>query len=50
MQQQGRYLGAVRQLRPADRARLKAIRAEKGFVAAIAEARRLMREGRRKVV
>jgi len=45
MQQQGRYLGAVRQLRPADRAKVKSVRAEKGFAAAIAEARRLMRAG-----
>jgi hypothetical protein len=42
MQQQGRYLGAVRQLRPGDRAKVKGVRAEKGFAAAIAEARRLM--------
>jgi hypothetical protein len=41
MQQQGRYLGAVGQLRPADRAKVKEVRAEKGFAAAIAEARRL---------
>ena len=41
MRQQGQYLGAVRQLRPADRAKVKKVRAEKGFVAAIAEARRL---------
>jgi hypothetical protein len=43
MQRQGRYLGAIRHLRPADRAKVKGIRAEKGFAAAIAEARRLMR-------
>lgn len=43
MQQQGRYLGAVRQLRPADRAKVKEVRAEKGFAAAIAEAQQLMR-------
>jgi hypothetical protein len=43
MQQQGRYIGAVRQLSPADRAKVKRVRAEKGFAAAIAEARRLMR-------
>jgi hypothetical protein len=42
MQQQGRYIGAVRQLSPADRAKVKGVRAEKGFAAAIAEARRLM--------
>ena len=45
MQQQGRYIGAVRQLRPVDRAKVKGVRAEKGFAAAIAEARRLMRAG-----
>jgi hypothetical protein len=45
MQQQGRYIGAVRQLRPADRVKVKGVRAEKGFAAAIAEARRLMRAG-----
>jgi len=43
MQQQGRYLGAVRQLRPVDRTKVKNVRTEKGFAAAIAEARRLMR-------
>jgi hypothetical protein len=43
MQQQGRYIGAVRMLRPADRAKVKGVRAEKGFAAAIVEARRLMR-------
>jgi len=42
MQQQGRYIGAVRMLHPADRAKVKEVRAEKGFAAAIAEARRLM--------
>jgi hypothetical protein len=41
MQQQGQYLGAVRQLRPVDRAKVKKVRAEKGFATAIAEARRL---------
>jgi len=41
MKQQGRYIGAVRQLSPADRAKVKGVRAEKGFAAAIAEARRL---------
>jgi hypothetical protein len=45
MQQQGRYIGAVRLLRTADRAKVKEVRAEKGFAAAIAEARRLMRAG-----
>ena len=43
MQQQGRYIGAVRQLSPADRAKVRGVRAEKGFAAAIAEAHRLMR-------
>jgi hypothetical protein len=42
LQQQGRYLGAVRQLSPADRAKVKEVRAAEGFAAAIAEARRLM--------
>jgi len=42
MQRQGRYLGAVSQLRPADRAKVKEVRTEKGFAAAMAEARRLM--------
>ncbi len=45
MHQQGVYLGAVRQLKPADRARVKAIRAEKGFRAAISEARKLGESG-----
>lgn len=43
MRQQGRYLAAVRPLRPADRAKVKKVRTEKGFAAAIAEARRLAR-------
>lgn len=47
MQQQGRYLAAVRPLRPADRAKVKKVRTEKGFAAAIAEARRLMRTNQR---
>jgi hypothetical protein len=41
MRQQGLYLAAVRPLRPQDRAKVKTIRTEKGFAAAIAEARRL---------
>jgi hypothetical protein len=45
MQQQGRYLAAVRPLRPVDRVKVKKIRTEKGFAAAIAAARRLARAG-----
>jgi hypothetical protein len=45
MRQQGVYLGAVRQLKPADRAKVKAIRSEKGFRAAISEARKLAQSG-----
>lgn len=41
MRQQGAYLAAVRPLKPADRAKIKAVRQEKGFSAAVAEARRL---------
>lgn len=41
MKRQGQYLAAVRRLKPQDRAKVKAIRAEKGFAAAMAEARRL---------
>lgn len=41
MRQQGVYLAAVRPLKPSDRAKVKAIRQEKGFAAAVAEARRL---------
>jgi hypothetical protein len=41
MRQQGRYLAAVRPLKPGDRSKVKAIRQEKGFAAAVAEARRL---------
>jgi hypothetical protein len=41
MRQQGVYLAAVRPLKPGDRAKVKAIRQEKGFAAAVAEARRL---------
>jgi hypothetical protein len=40
MRQQGQYLAAVRPLKPSDRAKVKAIRREKGFAAAMAEARR----------
>jgi hypothetical protein len=43
MKQQGQYLAAVRPLKPQDRAKVKTIRAEKGFAAAMAEARRLSR-------
>lgn len=38
---QGRYLGAVRRLKPAQRAAIKKVRAEKGVTVAIAEAKRL---------
>jgi hypothetical protein len=41
MRQQGKYLAAVRPLKAQDRAKVKAIRQEKGFAAAVAEARRL---------
>jgi hypothetical protein len=41
MRQQGVYLAAVRPLKVADRAKVKAVRQEKGFAAAVAEARRL---------
>ncbi len=41
MRQQGVYLAAVRPLKPADRAKVKATRASKGFKAAISEARKL---------
>jgi hypothetical protein len=41
MRQQGVYLAAVRPLKPGDRAKVKAVRQEKGFKAAMAEARRL---------
>jgi hypothetical protein len=37
----GRYLGHVRQLKPAMRARVKAVKAKKGYHAAIAMAKRL---------
>jgi hypothetical protein len=37
----GQYLAAVRPLKARDRAKVKAIRAEKGFAAAMAEGRRL---------
>ncbi|HEV2062926.1 MAG TPA: hypothetical protein VGS00_00060 [Thermoanaerobaculia bacterium] len=45
MRQQDVYLDAVRQLKPANRARVKAIRSEKGFRAAISEARKLAQRG-----
>ena len=38
---QGRYLGTLRRLSRADRARVKAVRGKKGVRAAIAAARRL---------
>jgi hypothetical protein len=41
MRQQGVYLAAVRPLKPRDRSKVKAVRQEKGFAAAVAEARRL---------
>jgi hypothetical protein len=41
MKQQGQYLAAVRPLKAQERAKVKAIRTEKGFAAAMAEARRL---------
>jgi hypothetical protein len=41
MQQQGVYLAAIRPLKPRDRSKVKAVRQEKGFAAAVAEARRL---------
>jgi hypothetical protein len=41
MRQQGVYLSAVRPLKPQDRAKVKTVRQEKGFAAAVAEARRL---------
>jgi hypothetical protein len=43
MKQQGRYLAAVRPLKPSDRAKVKAVRQEEGFTAAMAEAKRLSR-------
>jgi hypothetical protein len=43
MKRQGQYLAAVKPLKPKDRAKVKAIRSEKGFAAAIAEARRLFK-------
>lgn len=45
MRQQGQYLAAVRPLKAQDRAKVKAVRAEKGFAAAIAEARQLAGRG-----
>jgi hypothetical protein len=41
MRQQGVYLAAVGRLKPQDRAKVKAVRQEKGFAAAVAEAGRL---------
>lgn len=43
MREQGKYLAAVRPLKAPDRARVKTMRAEKGFAAAMTEARRLAR-------
>jgi hypothetical protein len=45
MRQPGVYLGAVQHLKPADRARVKAIGAEKGLRVAISEARKLAQSG-----
>ncbi len=45
MRQQGLYLAAVRRLKPADRASVKAVRTQKGFQAAISEARKLAKRG-----
>jgi hypothetical protein len=39
----GRYLGHIRQLKPAQRAKVKAVKAKKGYHAAIALAQRLAR-------
>jgi hypothetical protein len=39
MREQGATFIAIRQLRPDDEAKLKKVRADKGFAAAIAEAR-----------
>ncbi len=41
---QGRYMGMMRGMRPAGRARLKKIRADKGIEAAIAAAERMSSE------
>jgi len=41
MRRQGLYLAAVKPLKPQDRAKVKAVRQENGFAAAVAEARRL---------
>jgi hypothetical protein len=41
MKQQGQYLAAIRPLKAQERARIKSLRQEKGFAAAVAEARRL---------
>ena|SRR5450759_3205312 len=40
-QLQGRYLGAIRALTIADRAKVKKVRAEKGVAASLAEAKKL---------
>jgi hypothetical protein len=41
MRQQGVYLAAVRPLKPSDRAKVKAVRQEKGLKAAMAAAKRM---------
>jgi len=38
---QGQYMGTMRALKPAERAKVKRVRAEKGIRAAIVEARRM---------
>jgi len=40
---QGSYMGYMRQLKPAQKARVKAVKERKGFAAAIAVARRMVR-------
>lgn len=42
---QGKYMGMMRGMRPAGRAKLKRIRAEKGIEAAIAAAEKMSAEG-----
>ena len=41
MNLQGRYLGHIRQLKPSQRAEVKAVREKKGVEAAIVRARKL---------
>jgi hypothetical protein len=43
---QGRYLGFMRQLKPTQKAKVKAVKARKGIHAAIATARRMAGRGR----